>query len=443
MAETTTVATRIRSRLGAGDPVLNGAGPFRSLACANALSLTGNEGYEVTLLLLASAAYGQVLSVGWLGLVFTLPAIVASPLVGAWLDRAPAFRGTVMRVADLVRAVLATSLALLLIRTPTIPMAIYLAAASITVFDAVFTTALRASIPGLIRADDPQRGRRLNAANSMLVTQTTMAQIVAPAVFVFALRYISPVAVVLLDVLTFLASFVLLRRYAAAVAASAGGVGPVGRVGVAEPESDEPGSSYFSLLRDGFSTVRRDSLALALLIAYAISGGIGFALLLSVPRLVVDRDLPQLTVGISFSALAGGALLGARLIRRPLFASRPLFILIGDPVVRAVVVTVLALTASAAAVVAGFFLIGICAGLANVSRMTMIQIRFGDEVQGRMMSFYFVAHQLLTPAAPILWASVASVYGITASYLMIAGIFLVASLVLVSNRGVREQVWRA
>jgi len=430
MADMTSVATRIRSRLVFGDRLLKNSGPFRSLWFANALSLTGNEGYEVTLLLLASAAYGHVLSVGWLGVVFTLPALVASPLVGAWLDRVRAFRGSVMRAADIARAVLATTLALLLIHAPNISLPIYLAAALITVFDVIFSTALRASIPGLVRGDDPESGRRMTAANSMLVSQTTITQIVAPPVFVFALQYISPVTVVLVNAATFLVSYVLLRRYAAAVAASARG---------AEPNERAPESGYLALLREGFSAVRRDDLAFRLLIAYAMTGGIGFALLLSVPRVVVDRGLPMLTVGVSFSVLAGGALLGARLARRPRFAKRSIPILVSDPLARAVVVIGLAVTANAVTFVAGFFVIGVCAGLANVSRITMIQLRFGDAVQARMMSFYFVAHQILNPITPVLWAVTAGAYGITLSYLMIAAVFVGGSLVLATSRRLRQE----
>jgi Major Facilitator Superfamily len=433
VAEPASVATRIRSRLATGDAPLRGAGPFRSLWYANALSLTGGEGYEITLLLLASAAYGHLLSVGWLGVAFTLPAIVVSPLVGAWLDRARAARGRAMRAADLARAVLATSMALLLIHTPGAPLPIYLGAAAITMFDVVFSTALRASIPGLLRGDGPAAGRRLTAANAMLTSQTTMAQILAPPLFVFALQYLTPVTVVLLNAATYLASYVLLRRYAAAVTAGVGRPRPAERAA-------EPG--YLALLREGFSMIRRDDVAPAVLVAYAITAGIGFALLLSVPRLVLDRGLPALTVGLSFSVLAGGALVGARLARRPFFGKRSIPILVGDPLVRAAVVTVLAVSANAVTVVAGFLVIGICAGLANVSRVTMIQVRFDDAAQGRAMSLYLVANQILTPVTPLLWATVAAAYGIAVSYLAVAGVFVAAGLVLVTSRGIRREARR-
>jgi Major Facilitator Superfamily len=431
--EPTNVATRIRTRLVAGDPELRGAGPFRSLWYANALSLTAGEGYEITLLLLASAAYGHVLGVGWLGMAFTLPAIVVSPLVGAWLDRARAARGRAMRAADLARAVLATSMALALIHAPGAALPIYLGAAAITAFDVVFSTALRASLPGLLRGHGAAGPRRLTAANAMLTAQTTTAQIVAPPLFVFALQYLSPVTVVLLNAATYLASYVLLRRYAAAVTASV----PAARSG---DRGGEPG--YLTLLRDGFSAVRRDDVAPAVLIAYALTAGIGFAMLLSVPRLVLDRGLPALTVGLSFSVLAGGALFGTRLARRHFVATRPVPILVADPLARAAVVLMLATTANAATVVAGFLVIGVSAGMANVSRATLIQLRFDDATQGRAMSLYLLANQILMPVTPVLWTAAAAAYGITASYVAVAGVFVTASLVLVSGRGVRREMRR-
>jgi hypothetical protein len=412
--------------------MLRDSGPFRSLRYANALSLTGNEGYEITLLMLTSAAYGHVLNVGWLGVVLTLPAIVASPLVGAWLDRARAFRGSAMRGADVVRAVLATSFALLLIHVPDGSLPMYVAAGSITVFDVVFSTALRASVPGLVRGEDPESKRRLTTVNSMLVSQATMAQLVAPPVFVFALHYISPVTVVMVNAATFLASYLLLRRFASAVSAN---------VRATESAARPTDHGYLGTLRRGFSVVHRDKVALRLLVAYAVTGGIGFALLLSVPQLVEDRNLPPLTVGVSFSALAGASLLGARLAKREPFSTRPIPILVCDPLIRAAVVAVLALVGGVVTVVAGFFVIGLCAGLANVSRITIFQLRFDDAVLGRVMSLYFLANQVFTPITPFFWAAVARAYGVTVSYLIVAGIFMGASLVLVVSRSTRRE-WR-
>jgi MFS family permease len=391
------------------------------------LSLTGGEGYEITLLLLASAAYGRLLDVGWLGLVFTLPAIVSGPLVGAWLDRAGTARGSAMRVSDVVRAVLATGMALWLSAVPAGAVPVYVGAALITVFDVVFSTALRAGLPGLLRGDETG-GQRLRRANAMLTSQTTLAQIVAPPLFVFALQYLSPVVVILLNAVTYLASYVLLRRYAAAVDATA--------------DTRPAQERYLPLLREGLSIVRRDDVAPAILVAYALTAGIGFALLLSVPQLVVDRGLPTLTVGLSFSVLAGGALIGARLARRPFAEGRSVPIVIGDPLVRAVVVVVLAVTANTVTVVAGFLVIGVCAGLANVSRLTMIQLRFDDAAQGRAMSLYLVANQILTPVTPMLWAAVAAAYGISTAYYAVAGVFAAAVVVLLAAPGVRREAMR-
>lgn len=401
--------------------------PLRSLRYANALSLTGGEGYEITLLLLASAAYGRLLDVGWLGLVFTLPAIVSGPLVGAWLDRAGTARGSAMRVSDVVRAVLATGMALWLSAVPAGAVPVYVGAALITVFDVVFSTALRAGLPGLLRGDETG-GQRLRRANAMLTSQTTLAQIVAPPLFVFALQYLSPVVVILLNAVTYLASYVLLRRYAAAVDATA--------------DTRPAQERYLPLLREGLSIVRRDDVAPAILVAYALTAGIGFALLLSVPQLVVDRGLPTLTVGLSFSVLAGGALIGARLARRPFAEGRSVPIVIGDPLVRAVVVVVLAVTANTVTVVAGFLVIGVCAGLANVSRLTMIQLRFDDAAQGRAMSLYLVANQILTPVTPMLWAAVAAAYGISTAYYAVAGVFAAAVVVVLAAPGVRREAMR-
>jgi hypothetical protein len=429
MRSATSLATRAPSRRAFVERRRD-ARALGALRSANALSLTGNEGYEITLLMLTSAAYGQVLDVAWVGVVLTVPAIVVSPLVGAWLDQARSLRGSSMRWADVIRAVLATTFAVLLIHPPGDALPLYVAACAITVFDVVFTTALRASVPLLVQGDEAESKRRLTAVNSMLVSQSTMAQLVAPPVFVLALRYISPASVVLLNAATFLVSYLLLRKFATAVTARS-----FRTEAVAEHKS-----GYVEMVLRGFAVVRGDDVALRLLIAYAVTGGIGFALLLSVPQLVEAQHLSSLTVGVSFSALAGASLLGARLARSDRFSARPILVIICDPLVRAGVVVILALAASVVTVIAGFFVIGVCAGLANVSRITVFQMRFDDGVMARVMSFYFLANQVFTPVTPFFWAAVALAFGVTTSYLVVAAIFVGASVVLIASRSIRRQL---
>jgi hypothetical protein len=339
-----------------------------------------------------------------------------------------------MRLSDVVRAGLATLFALLVIHPGQNSLLMYLAAGLITVFDVVFSTALRASVPLLVQGSDPESKRRLTAVNSMLVTQTTVAQLVAPPVFVFALHYISPATVVLLNAATFLFSYVLLRRFASAVSSR------TRWSGLPEQPAEH---DYLESLRRGFSIVRRDDVAWRLLVAYAVTGGIGFALLLSVPQVVEDRHLSPLTVGISFSVLAGASLLGARLAKRDYLAKRPVRILVLDPLIRAAVVAFLAMAANEITFVVGFLIIGTCAGLANVSRITVFQLRFDDTVMARVMSSYFLASQIFTPVTPLLWATLAAVYGFTASYLIVAAIFVCSSLLLVAGRATRRELSRS
>jgi hypothetical protein len=190
-------------------------------------------------------------------------------------------------------------------------------------------------------------------------------------------------------------------------------------------------AGYRRSVAEGIAVVSRDRVVGRLLVAYALTGGIGYALLLTLPRVVDARGLPPATVGLSFSALAATALVGARLARTRPGRTRRMAVLAGDPWLRAAVIFVIALHDGAGPIVVGFAVIGLSAGMANVARITLIQLRVPDELLGRVMSLYHLASQVLTPVTPFVWAAMADRSGITAAQLTVGVVFVVAGAVLV------------
>jgi MFS family permease len=394
-----------------------------SLWRANGFSLVGDEAYDVVLLLLTTAPFGAVLSVGWLGVTMTLAALVASPLAGAILDRYPARRGRFMRGADIIRAVLVAVFALVLYRSPRASLPIYLLITAVTFLGVGFTAAARASIPRIFTGSGRLSGNtsaELAGANSMFIAQSTAIQIVAPPLFAVLAGIVRPPLIIFFDALTFLASFTLLRGYVRAVAGSYASDEAPASLGAT---GSGPFHRLWREVREGLSIVNGDRTARVVIFASAIGGGVGFAVLLSLPTLVTGRGLGNWAVGIGLGAVACGAYLGSKSGNRFLTERWRLRVIVLDPLLRAATLVVIAATGNAPAILGSLFVLGASSGASNVARLTVVQSRFDDAVLGRVMSLYVLANQILMPVMPFVWVTLQQRYGLTVSYLVLAALF--------------------
>jgi len=398
------------------------------------VSLVGDEAYDVVLLLLTTAAFGHVLNVGWLGLTLTLPGLVVAPMIGAALDRHPARRVAAMRFADAVRALLVAVFALLLYETSARPV-LYAFVVAVAMLGVVFTTASRASIPRIFASAERDISHELTNANAMFIAQSTAIQILAPALFAALLGFVDPSLVLLLDALTFVASYALLRGYARAVSQTYASTGSTAR---AEPEP-APKAGFWSQVRGGFHAVNRDVTARAVIIASAITGGVGFAVLLSIPTLMKDRSVGTWAVGIGLGAVACGAFLGSKAVRRAPGHQWRLAIVAFDPVIRALCLVVIAFAANAPVLIASLFVLGFSSGTGNVARLTLIQIRFPDATLGRVMSIFGLANQVLMPVMPIVWTVLYETVGLTKAYLIFGCLLASVVVVVLGARTVRRE----
>jgi len=419
---------------------------FRQLWRAQGFSLVGSEAYDFTLLLLTTAAYGAVLSIGWLGAALTAGALLLGPVFATVQDRMPRRRGDIMRAADLARAGLTLPACLVLAFDVGPAVTIYGIVVASTVLDVVFQSTLRASLPRLVGDGEGDGGgdpaALLSQANASLISQWSIVQVAIPPLFALVLTVVDPWAVVLFNGVTFLASGLILRGYAARVEATYGDQGDGSRVHEPLPsDRSSPAFGFWSNAVDGARIVLRDRCVAHLLGAYAVANALTFAVLLSVPTLLQDGGSGNLLVGICLAGLSLGSFAGARWGGRVRGVTAQMTVVVADPFVRALALVCIAVAGDRAVVVAPLFVLGACIGLSNVVRLSFVQGRFADSAMGRVMSAYAVANQLLLPVAALGWTLASRWAGVEGSYAVLGGVSLLSALVLISARSVRD-TWR-
>ncbi len=185
-------------------PLLRGSSPlrlaeFRALAIAGLLSATGDQLARVALSVLVYNRTSSALLTGLTYALTFLPAAIGGPLLSGLADRRP--RRQVMVAADLIRAVLVTTMA-----APGLPLAALLALlVAMNVLESPFDAARAALVPDVT-------GDLYVAA---LVTDRTLqqtAQVLGFAGSGLLLLVFSPPIALLADAATFLISAVLLQR---------------------------------------------------------------------------------------------------------------------------------------------------------------------------------------------------------------------------------------
>jgi len=403
----------------------------RRVKVAYAVSVTGSEAQDFTMLLLTTAAYGAVLSVGWLGFSMTIGALLLGPALAALQDRRPSARGVLMRRIDTARAALTVLISVILLIDSGLVVVIYSTVLTLTVLEVTFQAALRSSLPLLVR-DEQDETVAITKLNSNLMSQWALVQVLVPPILAVLMTVAEPWMVVLFNAFTFAMSSALLRRYAAHITACY-------EDGEELPDQAGPQtfsgavSNFWIDAHDGFRVVAADRPVAAMLVSYSLLNAIVFAVVLSIPTLLANGDgVHELATGLAFASLSFGALVGARLSARERLAHRPFSVISAVPFLRALALIAVALIGARLIVAMPLFVLGVSIGLGSVARLSFVQGRFADEMMGRVMSLYAVANQLLMPVAAlggtfaIRWVGLSESYALFGAIVALTGLGLVA-----------------
>jgi MFS family permease len=346
------------ARLSRGRLGLLAEAPFRNLWLAGALSLAGSQVGRIGLILYLFRQYDSVPGLALLVVLETLPGVLIAPLAGTLVDRYD--KRAVMVAADVARMLV---LGAILLR-PTLAT-IYVAAALHSVASAFFAPAKSAAVPLVVRRT------QLPAANGLDQLAANGALVLGPILGAELLLGLGLAATLSLDILSYLASALLLLR-----------------VPVRSPEGGrQPAASTLADTRAGWSYMARHGLVLQLTVLFFVSllcTGLWVPLAPFFIRDVLggSQHILGLQIGLTGLGAAAGALLAPRVMRR--FGGGAT--LLGALFAEALVMTVYSLLPSVAASSSLMCLWGLAVSMIVVPFYSILQEEVEERFLGRVFS---------------------------------------------------------
>ncbi|MBS0444626.1 MAG: MFS transporter [Proteobacteria bacterium] len=265
---------------------------FMRLWLAQSISAVGSEISAVAIPLFAVTTLGfGAHELGFVLAMEGIPPVLFGLFAGVWVDRLS--RRTILLASDILRFLLVLSMPLLYwagwFTTPVLFVCTFLIA-SITVF---FDIAYWSYLPSIVAKDELAHG------NSRLSMTQSIATTGGPSLAGAITSFIGPPAALVLDALSYLASFLFLT-------------------GTRRPQpaaSDEPAPPVLAALREGLAFVLGNRFLIMLALGAATWHLIYFSTLTNF-YLYLARDLaaPPYVVGLLLSCGGLGALAGAPLV---------------------------------------------------------------------------------------------------------------------------------
>ncbi len=373
---------------------------YRRLWLARTISQVGDVAQFTALALLLTALTGSGLGVSGAVLAEIAPVLLLAPLAGNLVDRLPRVR--VMVAADLVRVVLAGSLAL----WHDSAAIAYAVAFGLSAGQVFFSPAAQSLMPTV--ADDEE----LVAANSGIWTAAVVAQIAVAPVAALLAVHVGFGAAFAVNAVSFALSAAVLR-------------------GLREPERARSVSvaPTFAHAGEALAALGRIPLLKALAAGQflaALSAGATSALLvvLAQDRLGGGEGFGVLIAGIGIGAALGPLLL-LRRIRDP---RRPLLVF-GPYAVRGVVDLALAVVTALPLAAAALVVYGLSTSTGAVTFSSLVQSRVPDELRGRAFAGFDVLWQTGRLLSLLGGGLLADAVGIQAVYLL-GGLLLLAAAVV-------------
>jgi MFS family permease len=391
---------------------------YKLFLAGQAASAIGN-GVTFTVLPLAVVEMTRSGSrLGLLGLLQTLPALTMGLLAGSMADRYD--RRRLMIAADAGRAVLIAMIPLAWYAgVPLLPV-IYAAVVPVAVLTPVFLAAYNAAVPSLAgRAHVP-------AATAELQAVAAVGFVAGPGLTAALIAVVRPVAVLWLDV----ASFVI----------SAACLALIRRRLHADGELRPAGAGLLTGIREGLAFIRRTPAVSGLLCFWVGVSGSTVLLIPAVAYLAdVERSLPgwsfpAIVAGFSFGAL-GGFAAAARLSRAAA----------GPPMLAATALTGLAVVTivhlrGIAPLVGGAVIGGAGSGCSTCLYVAARTNLTPDHLLGRIGSVSELATDAVSPVALLAEGLILDALGGTVVMTAIGCIFVAAGIAFMlspSLRGVR------
>lgn len=367
---------------------------YRRLWIARTLSFMGDMLTTVALMLYAASLENGATAVGSLLLAQTVPRLLG-PFAGVIVDRVDQRR--LMIVCECGQALL---IGLIAFTAPPFAMLLLLVTGT-TLLATLFGPAGRSTIPVLVPAQD------VAGANALLSSGLNMALALGPGIGGVLAGLVGIRGVLAIDMLTFLASALLLSR-----------LPPL-------PAASTPGSrkrTFMGMTGDGLAYVARHQTARA--VALGLFLVVGFAALRNVVLVFFAQEILKTNTtgyGILASSYGVGMVLGPLVLIRWSNRFSPAWILLFSLVLIAVGTFAIGLTRSFGLVLIFQCISGIGNGLENVANDTLIQRTVEPAMLGRVFGSVYTCASIAASLTYALGAPLLNIMPPQAIFLLSGG----------------------
>ncbi len=385
-------------------------------------SVAGSAVASVCLVWLVAERTGSALDVGLLGAAWVIAALLFSVFGGALVDRYD--RRRLMIASDVVRAIAMGSVTLeLFLRGFNLP-SLLAAYAVVGAFTVVFSPAEQALVPSLVDRE------AVADANGLVRSSRSAFQFAGSAVAGGLLVTVGATWGIAANALTFALSAALLTGMR------------IPRPAPALPTAGRP--SYFAEIADGFRWLYGAKGFFQLTLSatfFNFCSNVVATFLVFYATLVLRAS--ALDYALLLAAGVAGSAIGALLVGRVgavRWAGPAWTVPYG--VVSGGVVLALALWPSFPTALGALFALGALAGFAGTAWLSAAQLLVPPEVQGRYFGVDSLGSVAILPAAQIGGAFLIADYGTRSTFLYVGLLWVVAGLVFLAPRALRELGYR-
>ena len=379
---------------------------YRRLWLGQTVSDFGDSLTNLALLMLVNRLTGSTAAMATMAIALAIPQVTMGLLAGVYVDRYD--RKRIMLLSDLLRAALVLGFAT--VHSADQLWLLYAIGVAQGAIGTFFNPARGALLPHLV----PQKG--LLAANSLSQTSRIIFSLLGTAaagLLIGTLDRFWPAFV--LDALTFLVSFALIRRIQTSAPLAA--------------QAPANASVILAQLKDGLTLIFRTRVLVGTLVAAAVTMlGLGAVNILIIPLILNDLHVPATWFGLVQLSETAAMVVSGGLIAFVASRFKPTHMVAGGLVLAGLGVGLMSVVGNIWGLMAVLFLIGWVIAPVNAGVATLVQTSVPNEVRGRSSAALNTLVQVANLASMALAGGLAEVVGLRTVFVLGGGLAVVAGL---------------
>ena len=384
---------------------------YRKLLIGSTISFVGDQFYLVALPWLVLQQTGSAVAMGTILMAGAIPRAVLMLMGGALTDRISPRK--IMMGTALARTACVTIIGVLVWLRLMHTWELYALAVAFGVADAFAAPAAQAFLPFLIKRE------QMVAASSVSLTKAQLTTIAGPTPAGFVIKALGLAWAFFIDAISFLFIIGALLKLPDPPAA---------------PTSKK---AMWQSIIEGIQYVRNDvPLRSLMLLATGMNFCLAGPVTVGLAYVTKTKFGSPAALGIVFSAVAAGSLLGALLAGVWKIRRRGVMILLVSVVLAACLGSI-GLLGRLWTIAAVLLVMGLAAGLTNVNISAWIMQRIDSAVRGRVSSVLMLAVVGLTPIS-LAMAGLLIAWNVKLMFLLSAGLMLLVTTVAAGQKPVRE-----